>query len=366
MLRWSDGLWTLPTIRREKEREARGEEWAWLLTGNIGAGYDSNIFEGPEVETGSSLLDAGLRAEMRRYFNSKDRLRLWAEASALPYNEASDPNRYTQRIGMQYRHRQSTALLYKLDAGIKHENDHVVNTEGEDPFRDFEHFQYEAVPSLKYNISKGNAIWFAYRLTRRNYSEQPTLVSLDYWLHGPSFRWRKALGPRGDFELDYAFRIQEYDEELASVVTGEELPANPTEEHHYHRLQAEFFWRPHSRLELDAGYEFETKDDRFESYESWDNDRLFALLTWRAKPKLTLRLAAALDDRDYDNRPGDGGSLLQYDKLTLEAAAGFALTEHITPYVALVLIDRDTNRSFGNDFRDYNINRFSAGVSFTY
>jgi hypothetical protein len=362
-LRWRSGLWTLPEIRHEKDREARAPEWAWLLTGNIAAGHDSNIFEGPVDETGSTVLDAGLRAELRRYITSKDRIRIWAQATAIPFKEESEPNDYRQWLGMQYRHTRSNATVFHVFAEVKHENDNVVNTEGEDPERDFEHVQYRAVPSMRYKISSRDSVWLAYHMVRRDYSEQVNLGSLDYWLHGPSIRWRRIIGKRSDLELDYAFRIQDYDEESARNSLG--VDVGSTEEHFFHRLQAEYFWRPYSRLEFDVGYEFEIKDDRFQGFESWNNHKIIGKVTWAALPRVKVRAAAAYDNRDYDHRNGDVGTL-EYDKFTGEFAAGYDITTNVTPYIAYKIVDRNTNLNTGNEFRDYEIKRFSVGVAFTY
>ncbi len=248
---------------------------------------------------------------------------------------------------------------------VKNENDNVVNTEGEDPLRDFAHLQYTVAPSFRYSISDRQSFWGFYNVRRRDFREQAGLNSLDWWWHGPSLRWRSILGSNSDIEIDYAFRVQDYDDEPAELAGGATLPGNPTEKHHFHTLEVETFWRPRPGMELGFLYEFQTKDDRFQGFESWDNHRVGAELAWIVR-RMTYRLAAAYDSRDYDHRPGDGTQILEYDRISGEASAGFAVNDNIKAYLSLAHSNRDTNRSTGNEFRDQNIQRVVAGIAFTY
>ena len=62
----------------------------------------------------------------------------------------------------------------------------------------------------------------------------------------------------------------------------------------------------------------------------------------------------------------DGNDILEYDKLTGAASVGYAIGQNVTAWASLDNSHRDTNRSTGLEFQDYDVVRFLVGVTFSY
>jgi hypothetical protein len=242
----------------------------------------------------------------------------------------------------------------------------TVNPDGESAVRDFAHVVSSASPSIRYRLSRAHSLWVGYMVKRKDFREQSELGSLDWWKHGPSVQLRSRVGHSGDIEIDYTFRVQSYDEDPASLASGGESASNPDEEHFFHRVEVEGLWRSGPRLEARLGYAFERRDDRFQDFESWDDYGVSAGLTWVALSRLTVAASGGYHRREYDHRPADGAGTLEYDKFSTGLSVGAKLTPELGTYATMEYITRDTTRSTGLEYRDFDILKLVAGVSFAY
>ena len=87
--------------------------------------------------------------------------------------------------------------------------------------------------------------------------------------------------------------------------------------------------------------------------------------TEKASWRKSGRLPAA--QRDYDKRLGDiVTEQLEYDKLTASFLARYVVSSHLSLFATYSFADRDSNRSTGTSYRDYEVHRFFTGVSYGY
>jgi hypothetical protein len=224
---------------------------------------------------------------------------------------------------------------------------------------------YRVQPSAHIAIRK-QAFWLSYVVQRKDFRDQAFLPSLDWWQYGPSVKWRMPVGPNADMEVDYTVRLQRYDEAVASNQSGSLVESNPTERHVVQRLDVDTFWRATSTMQWRFGYCFEKKDDRFEDFESWTGHCARSEMTRILLSRFVVRGAVLIENRHFDNRLGDSDATLRYNRLLWESAVGWYATPSITLFASVSNSKRVTNRTTGSDYRDFDILRFSSGLSFTY
>ena len=75
-----------PELNRQKREKAREGRWAWTLLGRAAAGFDTNIYQGPNNEQDSLTQDVGVKLDGLRYLDNGDRLSLSLKGSnARPF-----------------------------------------------------------------------------------------------------------------------------------------------------------------------------------------------------------------------------------------------------------------------------------------
>ena len=89
-------------------------------------------------------------------------------------------------------------------------------------------------------------------------------------------------------------------------------------------------------------------------------------MQWKAGRAWTLSLTSAYEHRDFDNRPSGGSGSLEYDKFFVSPAVRYKLSDRYALFSYYTFSDRDTNRNFGSDFRDFEIHSFLSGISFSF
>lgn len=359
-------------LRRQRAREGR---WAWTFLGMFAAGYDSNIFESPSSgptpalspgKESSLVYDVGLKAAVLRYFNDRDRLSLSLTTTGSPVLEDSKVTDYRQVLRARYTARISRRLRYSLSATIKHENDDEADAFGSGLSRDFESLSYRVSPSVSYKLSKAQSVRLSFPVKMKDYEETSLETSLDWLEYGPTLKYR-AKWRRSFLELGYRFAMRSYDDEPASFADGSSAATNPEEEHRYHKLGLELGLRPSENLELFAGYQFKTKDDRFEGYESYDDHGWEIGFAATPRREWAIRAKLSYRQRDYDKRLGDVATeQLEYDRLTASLLARYVVSSHLSLFATYSFADRDSNRSTGTAYRDYDAHRFFTGVSYGY
>ena len=232
--------------------------------------------------------------------------------------------------------------------------------------REFAHVAGRFQPSVQFAAGRRGSLALTWSTERVDFDEQPGLISLDYWQHGPSVRFRTRVGPIADLTAEYAFRMQRYDDELASLRTGQERPTNPVEKHNFDRLSVDARLQPVEVVSVIVGYGFERKDDRYVGFESWTDHGLRAGFESSIAPRITLGVGLRYDNRRYDNRLGDDGARLRYDLVVVEGSAALEMTEHLSLYATARSANRNTNRSFGSEFLDIKVSQVASGIAFTY
>ena len=375
MERANVGLQASGEVEERKRAQAKEGAWAWTLLGMFGAGYDSNIFESPSSgptpplspgKESSLVYDAGLKVAALRYFNDRDRLSLSFAATGSPNLEESKITEYGQRLRARYSARFSNRLRFSISGAVQHENDNEADAFGGSLSRDYENFAYRLSPSLRYKLSKRQSVRLSFPVKLKDYEETTLENSLDWWEYGPVLKYR-ARWSRAFLELSYAFSVRSYDDELASLADGSEVATNAEEEHHYNKLGIELGWRPTERLELFSGYRFRSKDDRFEGFESYDDHRWEIGFAATPRSEWAIRAKISYGKRDYDKRLGElPTEELEYDKLRASLVARYQMSENLSFFARYSFSERDSNRSTGTSYRDYEVHRFFTGLSFGY
>lgn len=352
----------LEDLKREQAREG-GQPWTFI--GTAAAGHDSNIFDSPNAETDGVFYDFGLKLENLRYFNEHDSLKFSLKTTGSLFPESSTLASATQGIKFRYSKRLSDRLRFRLSGKGEHANDDVVDITGDEFLRDFGQFSYSIKPSLRFRLSKRQTLRLAYAGKWKDYSETSSRDSLDWFAHGPKASYRVKLSDSLSLSTGYRFTVRNYDEDLASFADGTEPVTNPKEEHYYHRFDAEAEWQPTDWLVMDWSYRFKTKDDRFDDFESYQDKKWAFGMTVLSGTKLTVRAEGFFSDREYDNRLGDlATETLEYDKLGGSLTAHYQLSRNLAAYARYSYADRDSNRTIGTSYRDYEVSTFLTGLTF--
>lgn len=358
------------TYLKAKDEEANEPGGAWLLMGAAGAGYDSNIFESFENEQSSAILDGILRAEHWRYFSDKDQFRIRIDtpfrihtADTPEGSVFRGPDQFEPRVMAEWRRTENDAWRFGVWTEFKFENDGVVNTEGFSPIRDFEHIQFTAKPWVEYNFGD-HSITLEYQGRYRDYVPTAGLPALDFWRYGPNVAAEFQTSSTTTVELRYQFRVEDYRANPARDAFGDLVETTPFEEHHFHRASIEARWRAAPNLNQSFSFAFIRKDDQFQDFESFDDHLFWSRTEWYALPRLKLGLMAAYEIRDYDRRPAGDGSRLEHDRVFLLPSMRYELNDSLALFSYYMFNSRDSNRTFGRDFRDFEINRFLTGISF--
>ena len=369
------GLRASTQLQERQHERAKEGRWAWTFLGMLAAGYDSNIYETPSTgptplgspgEESSFGYDLGVKAAALRYFNDRDRLSQSLSAVGSPILEDSDITEYGQKLRARYTARMSRRVRFSVSGSLKHDNDSEVDAFGANLSRDYENFAYRASPSLRYRLGRGHSLRLSFPLKRKDYKETNLENSLDWWEAGSALTYR-GRGRRASIELGYEFVVRNYDEELASLSDGTLLATNPEEEHRYRKFALELGWRASDNLELFGGYRFKTKDDRFEGFESYEDRRWLLGVAATPRREWALRASVSYGQRDYDKRLGDVPTEeLEYDTLRASFLARYVVSGNLSLFARYGFLERDSNRSTGTSYRDYEIHRFFTGVSYGY
>ncbi len=359
------GLEVPDELGKLKRDQAKERGWALTFMSTAAAGYDSNLFDSPDSEKDSAFYDFGLKLESLHYFDAHQTLKLSLEGTGSLYPESSKLAEATQKLRAKYSNQLRKRIRLSFAGTVKHANDDEIDIDGNEFTRGFENFTYKAKPSIRFRLSKRQALSLSYSGAWSDYEETSGEESLDWWAHGPAAQYRLKLSDAASLRLVYGFTIRNYDDNLASLQDGTNLATNPSEEHHYQRVEVKGTWRPVSWLELDGGYRFKMKEDQFEGFESYEEGRWTTGLTLSRFPPWTLHAEAAFSERQYDNRLGElATETLEYDKLEANITAYYKVKYGFSFYAHYSYANRDSNRSSGSSYRDYSYHRFLTGFSF--
>lgn len=96
------GLKAPPGLRKAKRRQAKEEGWSLTGVAAAAAGYDSNIYLGPNNTTDSAVFDIGGNLDGLFYFTRDDRLEVTAQSANTPYTASSRANEFTQKLRVRH------------------------------------------------------------------------------------------------------------------------------------------------------------------------------------------------------------------------------------------------------------------------
>ncbi|MDJ0850670.1 MAG: hypothetical protein QNK04_20035 [Myxococcota bacterium] len=353
-------------LARSKTRSSR-ERWSWGVVATSMMGFDSNPVQAPDA-TGSGLSTVGLRGELRRYVTDNDSLKFTATGRFIPYwRDTSTLSEISQDLTARYTHHYDFGRRFSFFTAFRHENDHATTIDGVNLERNFEYFSYRMQPSVTWRVGPGHGFRLRYGARHKDYVETPGSESLDWWKHGPSFRYELGLGEIGRAGLEYRFAVQHYLEESAALEDGSEPAGAPAEEHLFHAVGIDTSFQVLRWLVVATGYRFRMKDDLYRGFESYESHS--ARLGFAVNPTetLSLDLRTSYEFRDFEEREADSpGSTLNYNRFRTRFAARQSLNEHMSVLAQYDLGVRDSNRSTGGSFRSYDRHRVLAGMSFAY
>ena len=359
------GLTAPNELANHKRAQAKEGGWPWTFMGTAAAGTNSNLFQSPNTETDGVFYDFGLRLQNLHYFGEHHSLKLTLRGTGSLYPESSTLAAATQEIKLRWANRLGDRIRFRLSGMAGHANDDAVDITGADFLRDFGSFVYRVQPSIRFRLTRRHAFTLSYVGKRKDYTETSGRDSLDWLAHGARARYRAKFGDSLSFSAAYGFTIRKYDEDLASLADGTDLPTNPKEEHYYHRIQAKAEWWLGDRLVMDGRYRFKIKDDQFEAFESYEDNKWSSGVTLLPMRGLSIRAEAFYSEREYDKRHGElPGETLEYETLGGNVTAHYQLSRNLALYARYSYVDRDSNRETGTAYRDYEVTRLLAGFSF--
>jgi len=354
----------------QKRRQARDGKWAFLVIGSEDVSFNSNVYGSPagnnlliDLEQSSPVFSTGVRTDVFRYFDRRNRLRLVGRAEDQRYTENSNLDLMRQQAGAEYEHRFSRATKLTIDGDFVHENDDAVDINGDPYARNFGYQAYGADLAVEHEISRRHEVAVAYYVDRKNYNETPGMNTLDWREHGPRIRYKYS---RGDTRLRvwYTMGIQDYDQEKASLVDGSEIASNPVEHHIHHSA---LLWLSKTFTPVLSGavkVKYRAKNDRFQGYESFDEFDVEGEIGYAVSPRLTLSTNAEFERRNYDHRAAEvAGDFLEFNRWTSEVALRYQLNPHAAVLGHYGFVNRNTNRDTGTTYRDYSIRSGGVGVA---
>ena len=196
-------LETPEELKRVHEDRAQ-REWVFGQNLLIAEGFDSNIFESPAAGEGASFVNAGLEVHARRYLTPADRFRARAMVSPTPFFATDRTDIHAQGLESEWRRSLTGRDSFYLPFRLRHENDHVVNSEGESPLRNFEFTSYELEPALRREFSHRHWLFASVLAERRYYPSVAGLDDFDHWRFGPLVRYQRPVAEHRLLEQDLA------------------------------------------------------------------------------------------------------------------------------------------------------------------
>jgi hypothetical protein len=336
-----------------------------LVTGaGLFSGYDTNIYRSPrKLEKGGEFFGGlvFLRADNR--FGEKQRLLTKLTWEQIRYPGHSNANLDRGRLTTWYTRPLTDNTSFELDLGITYKNDDATTITGDKYDRDFGYWRYAADGLFVWDMSKEHQFKVGGGYTFKDYDETSGLNSLDWdeWTLEARYRYRFAKSHY--LRLWYSLSERKYDEELAGLRDGIELPSNPKEKHYYHRAKVWYSVPIADNLDLDLKYDYKIKDDRFKDYESYDSHEIEAGIQLEVNEKTQIEMEVEYEIKDFDNYLGDNGHKLEYTKWNLGVGARYKLWDSGWIFSRLNYYLRDTNRSWDTVYRDYKGLVCSGGIS---
>lgn len=355
-------------LRSAKRKEARDSgEWTATVAGTVASGYDSNVHESPRKPASASFEYLGMGVEALKYAGDVHRLKLDLDTDGRIYNESVNSNPYRVEGKAFYGYRPNDLYSLGLSATVRRRNDSATTIDGRKLRRDLAHTAYTATGTAWLYPSPHHSLQASLSAQRRDYDETATLPSIDWWKYGPRVEY--DYEPRKDleFEVAYIFYAQNYDEEPSSDRSGFEDPSYPPEEHFLHNATAALAWEISSNADVTLGYRFRRKDDQFQQFESYSANSAEFEAEWTPASRWHLQSSARFEHRAFDNRIGEAGNDLHYDRWTATFTGFYRVWSDLSLYLAYDFDTRDTNAVAGRlTYQDYTRHLVTGGVAVYY
>jgi hypothetical protein len=200
-------------------------------------------------------------------------------------------------------------------------------------------------------------------IQQKNYNETNSMNSLDWNQSSLGFRYRLRTSDKSLVRLRYSLGVRRYDAELSSLVNGDEVSTNPMERHRYQDGRISFDLNPSKKTSLTVEFARRTRTDLFQGYESWENSNWKGTLESKLSNKIELGTRLSYMSQHFETMTGDNNAKLKYTKLSAGVGSRFTVTPAFRLFVAADYYSRDSNKSTGTLYRDYEGTTVSVGMS---
>lgn len=356
---------SIPDQMREAKKRTAQESGLSLLAGaSLFSARDNNVYRSPrDLEQDGEFWGswALLRADKR--FRTADRLLSTVIYERARYRGFSNADFDRVHLSNWYVRRFTDRLDLEFDLDVSHRNYKATKTTGESYRRDYSYWRYAGEAFIVWDIPGAHRIKFGAEGVIKNYRETPGLESLDWTAGTLEARYRYRFGRHHYLRLWYTVGKRRYEEELAGLADGTELPTNPEEEHLYQEAIAWYSISIGPSVEVEARYTHRTKEDLFADYESHSSRGVSLGLRMRPTDGAEIRLSADHTKRRYANILREINHEFRYTKSRLQAGAGYRLRSSWWVFGSLSYNLRDTNNNEGLTYRDYRCLVSALGLS---
>ena len=346
---------SVPLLVADAKRQSAASR-GYSILGGVAAygGADDNVYRSPaDSEQNSRAWGTWsyLRSDLR--FAADSRLATTVTWRQARFSDHANVDANYVAIGNTFERslRGAVDLELGLDASFK--NDDAANIHGAKYAQGYGYRRFGADALLSWEPRRGHRVRVLGELVSKNYEETPGFDSVDWTQWMTTLAYRVRVAPHHYLTASYGTGRRAYEEELAGLRTGEELPGNPAERHRYGDLGFAYWGRIQRRLTLNAAYDRVSKNDLFEAYESRSSDELGVGVGVRVGSRVEVRVDAQREWRDYANVPGDDGRNLAFSTGEVSGGARVRLGSSLWLFGSLSRYERDSNKSTGTTYRDY-------------
>lgn len=359
-------VFTPPTDLGSRQRAISARDGFSLLGGvSLFGTTEDNVYRSPElIEQSSSAFGNWLYLRGDTRLSSKTRMLTTLTWTQDAHSRSNIANVRKGSLSNWINFELNKKLKLSADLDIVSENDNAVIITGVPYERDYGYLRASGELTLAWSPNRVHLISISADVQNKNYHETALLNSLDWNQSTIGVRYRLRTTSRTSLRLRYLVGEREYTEELASLLNGDEVTGNPVENHRYRDARISFEYNPskQSELLLELGRRY--RKDLFQGYETWKNSGWRAAYESRLSNVVELGVRISRLRQEYDFMTGDNNALLAYTKLTAGFGGRVMLTPALRLFLAADYYTRDSNKSSGTLYRDYEGTTISLGMSF--
>lgn len=339
--------------RAEKDRLAAERGYSVLSGVTAFLTADDNVYRSPdEFEMGGLSWGNMIFVEGDKRWKRGDELTATASFSQVQYPDYSNIDSYYARFGGFYQRPLGHGMRLESELGLSHRNDDAATIHGTDYVRDYSYWRFGGQATLRWRHSSHHLTTLTVAGVNKNYGEIAGLSSLDWNEWAAAAQHRLRFAPYHYLTFLYETRTRDYDEEPASAADGSEPPGAPAEWHRYHTVGATYTRLLGPQASVEAHYDLSTKTDLFAGYES-NRAHTILIQAGTSHGRLETRFGFENTWRRYDKMLGDGDERLAYSMWRAEAGGRVWMTGHLWVFGSLSYYGRNTNKTTGSSYRDY-------------